>query len=216
MSEADPEAAYYQTIEEFFVGRRGDSLMLSNADWTLIRIWRRAGIPLRVVLRGISDAMDAHEHSWSRKQRVGSLRYCAAEVQAAAARWGQALGSEGEALPSALRGFADALRGARGLGPRAAAVASELSADLDQRALLVEPTREAEAWLQSCEARLLDALSEDEGAAAEKALLAALEKSLLPYKERLPRKILEQVRRDGRARRLLESKGLPRFSLFHL
>ena len=29
---AHPEAAYYQTVEEFFVSRRGEPL-LSNADW---------------------------------------------------------------------------------------------------------------------------------------------------------------------------------------
>jgi hypothetical protein len=28
----DPEAEYYQTVEEYFVSRRGDPLMLSNAD----------------------------------------------------------------------------------------------------------------------------------------------------------------------------------------
>ena len=35
--------SYYQTIEEFFVSRRGDPLFLSNADWLLIRKWRSAG-----------------------------------------------------------------------------------------------------------------------------------------------------------------------------
>ena len=57
----DPEAAYYQSVEEFFVSRRGDPLFLSNSDWLLVRKWRVAGLPLRVVLRGIADALDAHE-----------------------------------------------------------------------------------------------------------------------------------------------------------
>ena len=47
-------------MEEFFVSRRGDPLILSNADWHLIRKWRTAGLPLRVVLRGITDALDSH------------------------------------------------------------------------------------------------------------------------------------------------------------
>ena len=76
------EAAYYQSIEEFFVSRRGDPLFLSNADWLLIRKWRRAGLPLRIVMRGITDALDGHAHSWGRKRKVGSLAYCAAEVDA--------------------------------------------------------------------------------------------------------------------------------------
>lgn len=80
----DPEAAYYQDVEEFFVSRRGDPLFLSNPDWLLVRKWRIAGLPLRVVLRGIADALDSHAHSWSRERKVGSLAYCAAEVDAAA------------------------------------------------------------------------------------------------------------------------------------
>ena len=49
----DPEAAYYQAVEEYFVSRRGEPLILSNADWHQVRKWRTAGLPLRVVLRGI-------------------------------------------------------------------------------------------------------------------------------------------------------------------
>ena len=87
---ADPEAEYYQTVEEFFVSHRGDPLFLSNADWNLVRQWRRAGLPLRVVLRGIKDALDAHAHGWSRGRKVGSLAYCAGEVDAARERWERA------------------------------------------------------------------------------------------------------------------------------
>ena len=49
--DVEREAAYYREVEEFFVSRRGDPLFLSNADWLLIRRWRRSGLPLRVVLR---------------------------------------------------------------------------------------------------------------------------------------------------------------------
>src|SRR5512135_639136 len=87
----DPEATYYQTVEEYFVSRRGDPLFLSNADWNLVRKWRLAGIPLRVVLRGIRDALDAHAHGWSRGRKVGSLAYCEREVEAARDRWARAL-----------------------------------------------------------------------------------------------------------------------------
>jgi hypothetical protein len=215
----DPEAAYFQSIEEFFVSRRGDPLTLSNADWVLIRSWRRAGIPLRVVLRGITDALDGHAHSWSRGQRVGSLRYCAREVEAARERWERALalGTEPEGgIPGALRGFARALRDATGLGPLSAAFAHSLVPTLEARAEDPGPAREVEAWLQASEHALLDRLSEDAGEAVEKHLAASVEADLAPYRSRLPPRVLEQVRKDGRARRLLESQGLPRLSLFHL
>ena len=97
------EAAYYQSIEEFFVSRRGDPLFLSNADWLLIRKWRRAGVPLRIVMRGIGDALDGHAHSWGRKRKVGSLAYCAAEVDAARERWQRALSFDDELLSAVMK-----------------------------------------------------------------------------------------------------------------
>src|SRR5688572_9440609 len=90
-SPADLEAHYYQSIEQFFVSRRGDPLMISNADWFTASKWRRAGIPLRIVLRGIGDALDGHAHSWGRHRKVESLAYCDGEVQAAYERWQRAL-----------------------------------------------------------------------------------------------------------------------------
>ena len=113
MTAADPEAAYYQTVEEFFVSRRGDPMLLSNADWLLIKRWRTQGVPLRIVLRGIADALDAHAHSWGRHRRVGSLRYCEAEVERARERWERATG-DGEAgrpdVGGTLEALATALR----------------------------------------------------------------------------------------------------------
>jgi hypothetical protein len=109
---ADPEAEYFQAIEEYFVGRRGDPLFLSNADWHLARKWRAAGVPLRIVLRGIRDALDGHALSWGRARKVGSLAYCAAQVDAARERWHRALGSPdagGIDVAGTLERFADAL-----------------------------------------------------------------------------------------------------------
>src|SRR5512135_2256047 len=109
MNGPDPDAAYYQAVEEYFVSRRGDPLFLSNADWNLVRRWRRAGLPLRVVLRGIRDALDAHALGWNRDRKVGSLAYCAREVDAARERWQRALAlgrEEGLDVAAALRAFA--------------------------------------------------------------------------------------------------------------
>ena len=127
------EAAYYQQVEEFFVSRRGDPLFLSNADWLLVRKWRRAGLPLRIVMRGIADALDGHAHSWGRKRKVGRLAYCAAEVEAAGERWQRALSFDSEAetsVAAALLGFADALEAATGLGARGGAAARLAALDL--------------------------------------------------------------------------------------
>jgi hypothetical protein len=214
----DPEAAYYQAVEEYFVSRRGDPLFLSNADWNLVRRWRLAGIPLRVVLRGIRDALDAHAHGWSRERKVGSLAYCAHEVDSARERWERALAlgrAEGLDPGSALDGFAAQLRTATRLGPRARAVADEIAAELGAGvpgAGLEALTR----WLGEREARLLEAIAADEPPERRAEREREVDASLEPWRGRMPARIVEQIRSEALARRTLEAHGLPRLSLFHL
>jgi hypothetical protein len=205
-------------VEEFFVSRRGDPLMLSNTDWLLIRKWRVAGLPLRVVLRGITDALDSHAHSWSRNRKVGSLAYCAAEVDAAAERWRRALAlgeEEGVSAESALRGFADALDAVRDLGPRSAPLARALAVEMRERSG-EDRVRDLEPWLLEREAGLRAALEEDMGRPAVEALAEAVDRDLEPYRGRMPARVLDQVRAESLTRRVLEAHGLPRLSLFHL
>lgn len=215
----DPEAEYYQSVEEFFVSRRGDPLFLSNPDWLLVRGWRRQGIPLRIVLRGIADALDSHAHSFSRHRKVSSLAYCKAEVEAARQRWERALAGgeqEGVATPGFLNGFAEALREAPGLGPRAAVLVPELVEALRGRAAEQLPVRALEPWLQAEEGRLLEALRGDLGEEAVGRLEAEVEADLAAYRDRLPDRVLREVRSESLARRVLEVHGLPRLSLFVL
>jgi hypothetical protein len=219
---AHEEATYYQSIEEFFVSRRGDPLFLSNADWLLVRKWRRSGLPLRVALRGIADALDSHAHSWGRKRKVGSLAYCAAEVEAARDRWRRALSFEDEArtcLAEALRGFASSLGAATSLGPEGRAAATKAAAEL--RALGATdggavPPEELTRRLGRIERALLEALRSDTNEEHLAALEADIEDDLAPYRGRMPARVLDQIREESRARRLLALHGLPRLSLFHL
>jgi hypothetical protein len=214
----DPEAAYYQAVEEYFVSRRGDPLFLSNAEWNLVRRWRLAGLPLRVVLRGIRDALDAHAHGWSRERKVASLSYCAREVDAARERWERALAlgrDDGLDAAAALRGFATDLEVARDLGPRARRLAADLAREMRERA---EGGRleEVSAWLAEREARLLEAISADDGKERQEALEAEVDAGLERWRARMPARVVEQLRRESVARRRLEGHGLPRLSLFHL
>jgi hypothetical protein len=217
-SAVDREAEYYRTVEEFFVSRRGDPLFLSNADWLLIRDWRRAGLPLRIVLRGISDALDAHAHSWSRDRKVGSLRYCAAEVQAARERWERAV-SEGESaidLEERLDQIDGALAGATGLGPAASRrAASILEALRERRATAGLRPREWDTLLASEEGRLLADL-EAQDAALLPELESQVEAELAPYRRRMPEGVARQIRKDAVARRLLAAHSLPRLSVFQI
>jgi hypothetical protein len=209
------EAAYYQGVEEFFVSRRGDPLLLSNADWLLIREWRLAGVPLRIVLRGIGDALDGHAHSFSRARKVGSLRYCAAEVLAAKERWERALASGGDALGDPahrIEALAQELDSARGLGPEASTLAAGLARGMRERAALLP--RELEAWLVAQEAGLLGALSRETASETLEGIERDVDGGLAPYRDRMPRRVLDQIKADALARRLLESHGLRRISLF--
>jgi hypothetical protein len=215
----DPEASYYQTIEEFFVSRRGDPLFLSNADWLLIRKWRGAGIPLRIVLRGIADALDSHAHSWGRDRKVGSLAYCAAEVDAASERWQRALamgGAERQDADAFLARYAESLAGAERLGPLSRPVARGLADALAARAAEGPASRDLEEWLKEKESLLLEALRRDMGAAKVAALEAEIDHDLSPYAARMPARVLAQIRAQSLARRVLEVHGLGRLSLFHL
>jgi hypothetical protein len=215
----DPEAAYYQTIEEFFVSRRGDPLLLSNADWLLIRKWRTAGIPLRVVLRGISDALDGHAHSWGRSRKVGSLAYCAAEVETARDRWERALSFGASEAPDArllLARLADAIAAAPVAGTSSRALASAVAEQLRERSAGESDLRELDTWLGRQEAALVAAVRGDAGAEAVAAIEAGVDADLRPYRTRMPPRVLDQIRAESITRRLLESQGLPRLSLFHL
>jgi hypothetical protein len=215
---SDPDAEYFQAIEDYFVSRRGDPLFLSNADWVLIRRWREQGLPLRVVQRGIADAMDSHEHSWARHKKVGSLRYCAAEVATAAERWRRALagGHDAPALSGALGGIAQALRASTTLGAHARRAADDIAEELVARVESNAAPEALEAWLRESEARLLAAIDADTPEAARQALADEVERDLAPYGGRLPAKVLAQVRAESHARRRLSQHGLPRLSLWAL
>jgi hypothetical protein len=217
-ADADPEAAYYRAVEEYFVSRRGEPLFLSNADWHLVRKWKAAGLPLRVVLRGIRDALDAHAHGWSRDRPVRSLSYCTHEVEAARERWERALtlgGDDGLDAVAALQGFARDMEQARGLGPRATATAAAIEAELRSRAGKGE-LGELTAWLAEREHRLLQAIRSDMDEGHLARVEAEVDATLERYRGRMPPRVLAQLRAESLARRMLEGHGLPRLSLFHL
>jgi len=215
---SDPEASYYQAVEEYFVSRRGDPLFLSNADWNLVRRWRLAGLPLRVVLRGIRDALDAHSLGWSRDRKVGSLAYCAREVDAARERWERALAlgrEEGVDVGSALRAFAAVLEQGATLGPRARPLAAGLARELGERAS-ARGLGELSRWLAEREGALLDAIAADDGPERARALEDEVDRELERWRGRMPPRVVAQLRGEKIARRRLEDHGLPRLSLFHL
>ena len=216
---ADAEAAYYQAVEEYFVSHRGDPLFLSNADWNRVRAWRLAGLPLRIVLRGIRDALDAHAHGWSRERKVKSLAYCEPAVEAAGERWRRALALGGDELQDA----SQALRRLRER-PRASAATSARGASRRRPSSPGELRQRAgagsldavTAWLAEREARLIAAIGADVGPERMTRARGRGRGSLERWRARMPERVIETLRRESLARRVLEAHGLPRLSLFHL
>lgn len=207
---APPEVAYFRGIEEEFLARRGGPLVLSTADWHLMWKWHEAGIPLRVVLRGIADAFEGHAHSWSRDKPVRSLRYCSDEVQRAKERWRRALAlQESEALDSssAPRSLAEAWEKAR------------LPSEFDPVREHVVATlhagpggEDAAAWLRSLERDVVARFSHGLGNDVMQAIRSAAEADLATYKTRIPARTFESIVRESVTRRLFERLRVPRLA----
>jgi hypothetical protein len=73
---------YFTEIEGEFVKRRGSHMLVSPLDWMLIETWKRRGIPLHIVLRGINSSFDGYEQRLKRGRKVNSLFFCQQEVEA--------------------------------------------------------------------------------------------------------------------------------------
>jgi len=215
-ADAAADARYFQSVEQYFVELRGDPLMLSNADWFLVWKWRQAGLPLRVVLRGIADAMESHALSWSRDRRVTSLSYCRAEVERAARRWREELGPEAAPAPSAgpaLERIAAALEEFAPAGAPGQPV-RDLAAALRKRARRARRGPALDRWLGERELELVDLLMASRSPLEREALEAEVAAGLAGFRTRLPERVLAQVEAESRARLVLGACGLPRLSLF--
>jgi hypothetical protein len=88
--ERDPDSAstvglnyfnYFTEVEDEFVRRRGKHLLVSPIDWALVESWKDAGIPLTVVIRGISRAFDAFDARPAKYRKINSILYCEQAVE---------------------------------------------------------------------------------------------------------------------------------------
>ena len=89
---------YFTEIEEHFQKRRGQAQPLSPLDWSLIESLQDAGIPLIVVLRGVDRAFEKHAKRKRQSGRVNSLSYCTQAILAEHERY-QESGLGKEQLP---------------------------------------------------------------------------------------------------------------------
>lgn len=215
---------YFTEVEEHFQKARGTGLFLmSPLDWALVETWKNAGVPLEAVLRGIDAAFEKWRTGKSRVQLVNSLAYCAqavlveAQIMAGAAisttRRAQS------AAPFSLEELEKYLR-ANSAGIRKQDEYREIADSLDRLA------GDAESLYRDLEnlERRLTALEEKMIAIARSRqsddqlweARSALDRELRPYRGKMTAEQLAMLEKQYLDRRLLESSGLPRLSLFYL
>jgi hypothetical protein len=227
---------YFTEIEERFQQRRGGRLLLSTLDWALIETWKDAGVPLEAVLRGVDAAFDRYQKRRSQR-KVNSLAYCTQEVLAAAedmkeATVGASSRAQGSQKPAGfqvhkigmfLRRNADQVLAARlperpGISvPRVAQETAgtlrELASEMESKpARLEDLERRLTAMEERLFAVLLAATSDEQVIAVR----AEADRELAPYRRKMPAAQIDQLHKQYVHKRLLESYGLPRLSLFYM
>lgn len=215
---------YFTEVEDHFQRARGTGLfLLSPLDWALIESWKNSGVPLEAALRGIDAAFEKWRSRKSKVQMVNSLAYCSqavlTEAQAMAGTAPRA--SRPASAPFELEEVRNHLaRCSAGLRAQQRSAYREIASSLDRLA------SDAEVHYQDLEdfERRLTALEEKMIAIArstqsEDDLLAArreLDAQLRPYRGKMSADQLAMLEKQYLERRLLESAGLPRLSLFYL
>lgn len=212
---------YFTEIEDHFRTARGTGLfLLSPLDWALIEAWKNGGIPLEAVLRGIDAAFEKWHKKPARARihMVNSIAYCTQAIaQEAQAMANNAPVAKKDAPPpfslEDVRGFlsrnATMLRNAGHQD-----LASSLEA-LDAEALFSD-LEQLEQRLTAIEEKLIARLR---SSATEEELFEArrsLDLQLKPYRGKMTAEQLSMLEKQFFERRLLDSAGLPRLSLFYL
>lgn len=87
------EEEYFRLIEQDFLRKRGNPLLLTPKEWALIREWYENEIPEEVVLRAIDRAFEKKDED----KRPMSLRYCSRLVKSEQKKYLKSLEGKGDA-----------------------------------------------------------------------------------------------------------------------
>jgi hypothetical protein len=229
---------YYTEIEEHFQRRRGGPLILSTLDWSLIDVWKEAGVPLEAVLRGIDSAFDRYDQRPSKTRKINSLAYCSQEVLTAAEEMkeaavgvgkeqekGERAGFQSSQVISFLRQNAEQLFAAK-LPERNGFSGAVVLTEAGNRLRELAAELEGKKGLASCEnlERQLTVLEEkllavllattrDEELVQ---IRAEADRDTSVYRQKMAAPQVEQLQKRYLQKRLLEIYRLPRLSLFYM
>jgi len=174
-------------------------------------------VPLRVVLRGVTDAFDAHAHSFARRQKIRSLKFCEDQITAAVDRYRRALQAEGPGprrRGDAIEMLAERV-GALSAPPEIAeaVAAARLGLQVVVESAGQEKTFNADQALAEIEDRLVGNVSSALGPEALAAMDKAARDLTAAYRSRMPAKVYETLIGESVRRKILQRFGLPRFLL---
>jgi hypothetical protein len=233
---------YFTEIEEYFWRKRGAHLLVSPLDWAILETWQQAEIPVSAVLKGIDRAFESYQRSKRGQsgRQLKSLAYCVEAVLDAAEEEKEALTGTGPAAESSRattdsfsvdelkKYFARNIEQLNRASTKLSTQQPELSARLQDSGtklagmlpLLDSPGKpdleDLERRLTICEERLSAALS---ASASDELLLDIrrdLDRQLAPYRGKMTAAQLGDLERRYTQKRLFESAGVPRLSLFYL
>ena len=226
---------YFTEIEEYFWQKRGAHLLVSTLDWAVIESWQRQGVPLEAVLKGIDRAFERWSRRAGRPGRIKSLLYCVDAVadvveemrEAAAGRLPEGQlpvalpGFSGEEIARYLRENAADLRRAAERVPVSGVTFAEIAAALDalaEQAAATSPAslEDLEQHLTVFEEKVLAALTQAATADELVALRREVARALAPYRRKMKPEQIALVEKQYLQKKLFESHGLPRLSLFYL
>ncbi len=232
---------YFTEIEEHFWRKRGAHLLVSPLDWAIVETWQKAGVPLEAVLKGIDRAFESYANS--RRAHAGrplkSLVYCVDAVADAAAEASEAAAGSGpeagrarpadpfsrEEVAAYLAKNAAQLRAAaekaRSAHPELAARFEETAARLDEHRTALNSAassdlEDLERWLTVLEEKLVAALTAAASDALAVEIRRELDRALARYRRKMTAEQIGSLERQYVQKRLFETLGLPRLSLFYL
>jgi hypothetical protein len=208
---------YFTEIEEHFQRARGTSLfLLSPLDWALIETWKNSDITLEAVLRGIDASFEKYHARKHKTQRVNSLAFCAQAVLTEAQLTGDPLSKPPEAAPFPEDTVQQYLI-FNATELRKHPEFTDIAARLDILATLPNKDLEAlEQELSVLEQRMIALARSQESDEAALESRRELDAQLRPYRGKMTAPQLAMLEQQYRERRILESRKLPRLSLFYL
>ena len=196
---------YFTEIERFYQAKRKSWTLVSCLDFVLLENWKEQGIPLEIVLKGIDRA-------FSRAKRdINSLAYCIKAVEEVLSEQRE-LTIEAPKLPDFDAGeISDYLN-------KLAVAVARYDKGIAESIRTIDSTdlRSAEQTLSALEEKLIAKLK---ATASDKMIVdlkREIDSELNPFRSKMTAPQLLMLEQQMWRRKLLDSSGIPRLSLFYL